>query len=65
MSWVCVKLVHSPIGRPQDQHGTVKGLGLKKLNQERWLKNTPEVRGMINRIPHLVKVLEESEKKPD
>lgn len=50
-----VKLVQSVIGRPQDQKDTVLGLGLKKLNQERLLQDTPAVRGMINKVSHLVR----------
>lgn len=50
-----VKLVQSVIGRPQDQKDTVLGLGLKKLNQERLLQDTPAIRGMINKVSHLVR----------
>ena len=44
----------SGIGRPQDQRATLLGLGLKRLNQERILEDTPAVRGMINKVNHLV-----------
>lgn len=44
----------SGIGRPQDQRATLLGLGLKRLNQERILEDTPAVRGMINKVSHLV-----------
>ena len=44
----------SGIGRPQDQRATLLGLGLKRLNQERILQDTPAVRGMINKVNHLV-----------
>ena len=49
-----VKLVKSGIGFPVDQRDTIKGLGLKKINQTRLLEDTPAVRGMINKIQHLV-----------
>lgn len=53
-----VKLVHSPIGCPEDQRATVRGLGLRKLQQHRILKDTPCVRGMIAKVAHLVVVVE-------
>lgn len=54
-SQVKIKLVKSGIGRPQDQRDTLRGLGLKKMNQERILEDTPAVRGMMNKVTHLVK----------
>lgn len=48
----------SPIGRPQDQLATLKGLGLNKINRTRELEDTPAVRGMINKVAHLVRVEE-------
>ncbi|HYN58075.1 MAG TPA: 50S ribosomal protein L30 [Rubrivivax sp.] len=54
---VKVKLVRSPIGTKQSHRGTVRGLGLRKLNSESVLEDTPAVRGMINKIAYLVKVL--------
>lgn len=53
-----IKLIRSGIGRPEKQKQTLKGLGLRKLNQVRTLEDTPEVRGMVNKISHLVKVLD-------
>jgi len=55
---VTVKQVHSPIGRTQDQHATLRGLGLGKMNRVRELEDTPAVRGMIARVKHLVTVVE-------
>jgi len=46
----------SPIGRPKDQRATLKGLGLNKMNRTRELEDTPAVRGMINKVSHLVRV---------
>jgi large subunit ribosomal protein L30 len=57
-----IKLVRSLIGHPQKQREIVKGLGLRKLNSEVLRKDSPEIRGMIRKIPHLLKV-EELEKK--
>jgi len=48
----------SPIGRPDDQMATLKGLGLNKINRSRELEDTPSVRGMINKVSHLVRVEE-------
>jgi len=55
---VTVRQIASPIGRKQDQHATLKGLGLGKMNRTRTLEDTPAVRGMINKIRHLVRVVE-------
>jgi large subunit ribosomal protein L30 len=48
----------SPIGRRFDQEQTLKGLGLNKLRRRRTLEDTPAVRGMINKVKHLLKVEE-------
>ena len=53
---VKVTQIGSPIGRPKDQLQTLKGLGLNKLHRSRELEDTPSVRGMINKISHLVRV---------
>lgn len=49
-----VKLVKSPANTPQDQRDTVTGLGLKKMNSEKLLKDTAAIRGMIAKVSHLV-----------
>jgi len=54
---VTIKLVRSPIGTRVSHRATVAGLGLRKLNSESVLEDTPAVRGMINKISYLVKVL--------
>ena len=54
---VKVQLVRSPIGCKQSHRDTVRGLGLRKLNSISELQDTPSVRGMINKIAYLVKVL--------
>ncbi|MCC7098701.1 MAG: 50S ribosomal protein L30 [Rubrivivax sp.] len=52
-----VKLVKSVAGTRQSHRDTVRGLGLRKLGSERTLEDTPAVRGMIDKISYLVKVL--------
>lgn len=54
---VTVQLVRSPIGTRASHRATVVGLGLRKLNSVSVLEDTPAVRGMINKIAYLVKVL--------
>ena len=46
----------SPIGRRSDQRATLIGLGLNKMHRTRELEDTPSVRGMINKVNHLVRV---------
>ena len=54
-----VRQTGSPARRPQDQRATLVGLGLNKIGRERELEDTPSVRGMISKVSHLVKVVEE------
>jgi large subunit ribosomal protein L30 len=56
MSRLKIKLVRSLIGYPRNQREVVKGLGLRKPNSEVIRNDSPEIRGMINKIPHLLKV---------
>jgi len=49
-----VTLTRSLIGRPQDQRGTVAALGLKKIGTIAMHDDTPQIRGMINKVKHLV-----------
>lgn len=53
-----ITLVRSTIGRPDDQIGTVKALGLRKLYSTVLKEDTPAIRGMVNKVKHLVKVEE-------
>ena len=50
----------SHIGRTQDQRATLIGLGLNKRHRSRELEDTPAVRGMINKVHHLVRIDEEA-----
>jgi len=52
--------VHSPIGRKSDQRGTLIGLGLNKMNRKSILEDTPSIRGMVEKVKHLVKVIDEN-----
>jgi large subunit ribosomal protein L30 len=54
---VKVQLVRSPIGCKESHRATVRGLGLRKVRSISELQDSREVRGMINRISYLVKVL--------
>ena len=54
---VKVQLDRSPIGTHSSHRATVRGLGLRKLNSVSELQDSPAVRGMINKISYLVKIL--------
>ncbi|MDP8322432.1 MAG: 50S ribosomal protein L30 [Candidatus Stygibacter australis] len=56
MKKIKVTLVHSVIGRKEDQKRTVKALGLRKISSSRVHNDTPVIRGMVNKVSHLVKV---------
>ncbi|MCA0972639.1 MULTISPECIES: 50S ribosomal protein L30 [Halobacillus] len=53
-----ITLTRSVIGRPQDQRSTVKALGLKKIRQTVVLEDNPAIRGMAEKVSHLVSVKE-------
>ncbi len=57
---VTVEQVGSPIRRPADQRATLIGLGLNKMHRRSTLKDTPEVRGMIRKVQHLVRIVDEA-----
>jgi len=56
---ITVEQIGSPIRRPKEQRATLIGLGLNKLHRRRTLEDTASVRGMIESIPHLVRVVDE------
>ncbi len=58
MAKLKVTLVRSSIGRPENQKATVRTLGLRKLQNSVVHEDTPQIRGMINTVIHLVKVEE-------
>ena len=57
---VTVKQIGSPIRRKNDQRATLVGLGLNRMGREATLEDTPSVRGMIAKVPHLIDVEEGS-----
>jgi large subunit ribosomal protein L30 len=56
---IVVQQIKSAARRPAVQTATLKGLGLNKMRRTRELEDTPAVRGMVNKIAHLVKIIEE------
>lgn len=52
---VTIQQIKSPIGRPADQRQTLVGLGLNKMHRTSTLEDTPAVRGMMNKVSHLIK----------
>ena len=57
--YIKITLVHSGIGCTQRQKDTIRGLGLTRPNKSKVLRDTPPVRGMIGKLPHLVRIDEE------
>jgi large subunit ribosomal protein L30 len=57
---VTVEQIRSPIRRPPDQRQTLIGLGLNKMHRRRKLADTPQVRGMIAKVSHLVRIVDEA-----
>ncbi|MEO9615741.1 MAG: 50S ribosomal protein L30 [Nitratireductor sp.] len=57
---VTVEQTGSPIRRPGAQRATLIGLGLNKMHRRRTLEDTPSVRGMIAKVQHLVRVVDEA-----
>ncbi len=55
---ITLRQIGSPIRRPQNQRATLKGLGLNKMHRTITLNDTPEIRGMVNKVKHLVEVIE-------
>ena len=56
MAKIKITQTGSPIRRTKDQRATLVGLGLNKMNRTRELQDTPEVRGMIAKVKHMVRV---------
>jgi large subunit ribosomal protein L30 len=56
MATIKVTQTGSPIRRTKDQRATLVGLGLNKMHKTRELEDSPEVRGMIRKVQHMVKV---------
>lgn len=56
MKKIKIRLVKGLAGTRQDHRATVRGLGLKRINSVAELVDTPEVRGMINKVAYLVRI---------
>jgi len=56
---IVVKQIGSPIRRPAKQRQTLIGLGLNKMHRTRELEDTPSIRGIVNKISHMVQIIEE------
>ena len=59
---VTIEQIASANRRPQSQGQTLVGLGLNKIGRQRTLEDTPAVRGMINKVRHLVRLVDEKAK---
>ena len=57
---ITVEQIGSPVRRPEVQRQTLIGLGLNKMHRRRTLEDTPAVRGMVNKIAHLVRIVDEA-----
>lgn len=55
---VTVRQTGSHIRRPADQLATLKGLGLGRIGKQRELEDTPSVRGMINKVAHMIEIVD-------
>ncbi|MCF7822278.1 MAG: 50S ribosomal protein L30 [Mariprofundaceae bacterium] len=55
-SVIRVRQIKSAIGYSKDQKATLTGLGFRRLNQTVELEDTPSVRGMVNKVRHLVRI---------
>ena len=54
-----IRMIGSVIGCPEKQRATVRGLGLRRLHQVVEREDTPAVRGMVKKVPHLVEIVEQ------
>ncbi|MCP5433729.1 MAG: 50S ribosomal protein L30 [Alphaproteobacteria bacterium] len=58
---VTVEQIRSPARRPEDQRATLIGLGLNKIRRRSTLEDTPAVRGMIAKVAHLIRVVDDAQ----
>ena len=58
MSVIKIKQTRSAIKRPADQKATIKALGFKRLNHLIEKENTPQIMGMINKVKHLIQIID-------
>ena len=59
MDTIKIKQVRSAIKRPADQKATIKALGFRRLNQVLEKEATPQIMGMVNKVKHLIQVVEQ------
>jgi large subunit ribosomal protein L30 len=59
---IVVEQIGSPIRRPAVQRATLIGLGLNKMHKRRTLVDSPQVRGMVAKVSHLVRIVDEEPK---
>lgn len=59
MATIKIKQTGSPIRRTADQRATLIGLGLNKMHRVSELQDSPEVRGMIRKVQHMVEVVQD------
>jgi len=57
---ITVEQIGSPIRRPHDQRATLIGLGLNKIRRRKTLPDNPATRGMIDKVHHLVRIVDET-----
>ncbi|WP_353094203.1 50S ribosomal protein L30 [Tissierella praeacuta] len=58
MAMIKIKLVKSPIGRPETHRKTIEALGFKKIGQVVEKNDTPQIRGMIHQVSYMVEILD-------
>ncbi|TFZ41834.1 50S ribosomal protein L30 [Soehngenia longivitae] len=58
MATIKVKLIKSPVGKPESQRKVVEALGFRKVNQVIEKNDTPQIRGMINKINFMVEIID-------
>lgn len=58
MKQLKIELIRSSIGRPEAQRKVLRGMGLGRMHKTVYLKDTPEIRGMVRKVSHLVSVEE-------
>ncbi|MBC7087051.1 MAG: 50S ribosomal protein L30 [Tissierellales bacterium] len=58
MATIKIKLIKSPVGKPESQRKVVEALGFRKVNQVIEKNDTPQIRGMINKINYMVEIID-------
>ncbi|HPP31485.1 MAG TPA: 50S ribosomal protein L30 [Soehngenia sp.] len=58
MATIKIKLIKSPVGKPESQRKVVEALGFRKVNQVIEKNDTPQIRGMIDKINYMVEIID-------